>query len=53
MPRLMIAAPGSETGKTTVMLALLSALMKRGASPVAFKCGPDYVDPLFHRETLG
>ncbi len=53
IPRLMIAAPGSETGKTTVMLALLSALMKRGASPVAFKCGPDYVDPLFHRETLG
>lgn len=53
IPRIMIAAPSSGTGKTTVTLALLSALKKRGLSPVAFKCGPDYIDPMFHREVLG
>jgi cobyrinic acid a,c-diamide synthase len=49
----MLAAPNSGAGKTTVTLALLSAFKKRGISPVAFKCGPDYIDPMFHREVLG
>jgi cobyrinic acid a,c-diamide synthase len=49
----MIAAPSSGTGKTTVTLALLSALKARGLCPVAFKCGPDYIDPMFHRAVLG
>ena len=53
IPRFMIAAPSSGTGKTTVTLALLSALKKRGQSPVSFKCGPDYIDPMFHRAVLG
>ncbi|UOO38720.1 cobyrinate a,c-diamide synthase [Oscillospiraceae bacterium CM] len=53
MPRILIAAPASGTGKTTVTLALLSALRKRGANPVSFKCGPDYIDPMFHRAVLG
>lgn len=52
-PRFMIAAPNSGAGKTTVTIALLSALMRRGDTPVAFKCGPDYIDPMFHREVLG
>jgi cobyrinic acid a,c-diamide synthase len=51
--RILLAAPNSGTGKTTITLALLAALVKRGASPVAFKCGPDYIDPMFHREVLG
>ena len=53
IPRFMIAAPSSGTGKTTVTLALLSALKKRRISPVSFKCGPDYIDPMFHRAVLG
>ena len=50
---LMIAAPRSGSGKTTVTCALLRALQKRGLSPCAFKCGPDYIDPMFHRAVLG
>ncbi len=53
IPRFMIAAPSSGTGKTTVTLALLSALKQRGFNPVSFKCGPDYIDPMFHRAVLG
>ncbi len=49
----MIAAPHSGAGKTTVTLALLSALKRRGLLPVSFKCGPDYIDPMFHRAVLG
>jgi cobyrinic acid a,c-diamide synthase len=40
-------------GKTTLALALLRAFRDRGLAPAAFKCGPDYLDPLFHREALG
>lgn len=53
IPRFMLAAPCSGTGKTTVALALLSALIQRGFSPAAFKCGPDYIDPMFHRKVIG
>ena len=49
----MLAAPASGTGKTAVTCALLAALAKRGLSPCAFKCGPDYIDPMFHRSVLG
>lgn len=52
-PRFMIAAPYSGAGKTTVTLALLSALNSRCLSPVSFKCGPDYIDPMFHSAVLG
>lgn len=52
LPRFMLAAPNSGAGKTTMTIALLSALSKRGRAPVAFKCGPDYIDPMFHREVL-
>ena len=47
-PRLLLCAPASGGGKTTVTCALLQALVNRGAGPVAFKCGPDYIDPMFH-----
>lgn len=51
--RIMIAAPKSGSGKTTVTCALLQALKNKGEEPVAFKCGPDYIDPMFHEKALG
>lgn len=51
--RVLIAGPWSGAGKTTVTLALLAALKARGLDLAAAKCGPDYVDPQFHREVLG
>lgn len=50
--RILIAGTHSGCGKTTVTLALLSALKARGIPLAAFKCGPDYIDPMFHREAL-
>ena len=52
LPRLLLAAPRSGSGKTTVVCALLQALKDRGLSPAAFKSGPDYIDPMFHRRVL-
>lgn len=49
----MLAAPASGSGKTALVCALLAALQKRGLAPCAFKCGPDYIDPMFHRAVLG
>ena len=51
--RLLFCAPRSGSGKTTVVCAVLQALADRGARPVAFKCGPDYIDPMFHSEVIG
>ena len=53
MQRVMIAGTGSGCGKTTVTCAVLSALRQRGVRVSAFKCGPDYIDPMFYREILG
>lgn len=52
-PRLLVAAPASGSGKTTVTCALLRALSGRGRRAASFKCGPDYIDPMFHRESVG
>ena len=52
-PRLLIAGTGSGCGKTTVTSAVLRALQRRGAALAAFKCGPDYIDPMFHSAVLG
>ena len=49
----MIAGTGSGCGKTTVTLAVLRALQRRGIKLAAFKCGPDYIDPMFHKAVLG
>ena len=53
MMQFLIAAPRSGSGKTTVTCAVLTALQRRGTDPCAFKCGPDYIDPMFHRSALG
>ncbi len=52
-PRLLFAAPSSGSGKTSVVCGVLQALVNRGKNPVAFKSGPDYIDPLFHSEIIG
>lgn len=51
--RIMIAAPHSGSGKTLITCGLLQALLDSGKSVAAFKCGPDYIDPLFHERVLG
>ena len=52
-PGLMIAAPSSGTGKTTVMLGLLRAFTEDGLAVQPFKSGPDYIDPAFHKAACG
>lgn len=49
----MIAAPSSGCGKTTITCGLLQALVNRRMQAVSFKCGPDYIDPMFHRSVIG
>lgn len=53
IPRIMIAAPESGSGKTMITTGLLTLLARRGLRCSAFKCGPDYIDPMFHRYVLG
>lgn len=50
---LLVSAPASRTGKTTVTLGLLRALAEDGVAVQPFKSGPDYIDPAFHRAACG
>ena len=51
--RIMIVGTGSGCGKTTVTMGLLKALKNSGMTVSSFKCGPDYIDPMFHSEIIG
>lgn len=52
LPRIVIGGTGSGCGKTTVVCAILKALKDRGLTVAAAKCGPDYIDPMFHKSAL-
>ena len=51
-PRVMLAAGASGSGKTLITCGILQALRKQNRKVAAFKCGPDYIDPLFHEKVL-
>lgn len=51
--RVLIAGTSSGCGKTTVTCAVLQALRNRGLDAGGAKCGPDYIDPMFHRSVIG
>ena len=53
VPRLVLAGTNSGCGKTTVACAVLQAFVNRGLSVAACKCGPDYIDPMFHSRIIG
>ena len=52
-PRIMISAGSSGSGKTMVTCGLLQAIRNRGLRAASFKCGPDYIDPMFHSGVIG
>ena len=53
VPRFVLAGTNSGCGKTTVTCAVLRALVDRGIKTGAAKCGPDYIDPMFHSRVIG
>lgn len=50
---IVLAAPKSGSGKTLVTCAVIEALKEKNVPVVSYKCGPDYIDPMFHRTVLG
>ena len=53
LPRIMIAAVSSGSGKTTITCGILQALVNRKMKVASFKCGPDFIDPMFHENVIG
>ena len=53
IPRILLAAGSSGSGKTLITCGLLEALVERGFKTASFKCGPDYIDPMFHSRVIG
>ena len=53
IPRILLCAGASGSGKTLLTCGILQALIHRGLRPASFKCGPDYIDPMFHKKVLG
>lgn len=53
IPRILLAAGASGSGKTLITCGLLQALVNRNMKVASFKCGPDYIDPMFHSRVIG
>ena len=53
LPRVMTAAAKSGSGKTIITCGMLETLKRRGIDVGSYKCGPDYIDPMFHRRVIG
>ncbi|MDO4344279.1 MAG: cobyrinate a,c-diamide synthase [Eubacteriales bacterium] len=51
-PRFLLTAGASGSGKTLLTCGILRVLKKRGLKVTSFKCGPDYIDPMFHEKVL-
>ena len=53
LPRILIGAPSSGSGKTLITCGILQLLKNGGKKAISFKCGPDYIDPMFHSRVIG
>ncbi len=53
VPRILLGAAASGSGKTLITCGLLQALKNRKLQVASFKCGPDYIDPMFHSRVIG
>lgn len=53
MKRIIIAGTNSGCGKTTITCGILQALANKNLKLASFKCGPDYIDPMFHKKIIG
>src|SRR5699024_10446293 len=53
LPRILIGAPSSGSGKTLITCGILQLLKNGGEKVISFKCGPDYIDPMFHSRVIG
>ena len=53
IPRILLAAGASGSGKTLITCGLLQAFVNRGLKTASFKCGPDFIDPMFHSRVIG
>lgn len=53
IPRILLAAGASGSGKTLITCGLLQALVNRNKKTASYKCGPDYIDPMFHSRVIG
>ena len=52
-PRILITAMRSGAGKTMLTCGILKAMKMQEINPASFKCGPDYIDPMFHKTVIG
>ena len=53
IPRFLLTAGASGSGKTMITCGILQALKNRRLKAASFKCGPDYIDPMFHTKVIG